>query len=113
MSSVLTRALRRVATVPRNMRRFASQGGDHGADEVDKWRKISIVATGVVILMSGRELLSLSSHGHGEHSDKPLPDYMHIRSKPFPWECSDCSLFDTDCFKKCKAERAGELVEEH
>ncbi len=126
-------------------------------------KKISIAATGIVILMSLKEGVGLVAGHHGEHSDKPLPDYMQvrlpfhppthpltlftphnftqkqllhaihtlrkryrplthppthaittqIRAKPFPWECSNCSLFDTDCFKKCKAERAGETVSDH
>ena len=25
-----------------------------------------------------------------------------IRSKPYPWSCSDCNLFNSECFKKCK-----------
>ncbi|GAB5031316.1 cytochrome c oxidase subunit via [Nannochloropsis oceanica] len=112
MSSALTRAFRRVATTPRNVRRFGSSNGDHGAEEVEKWRKVSIAATGIVVLFSLKEMVDMAGGHHGAHSDKPLPDYMQIRSKPFPWECSSCSLFDTDCFKKCKAERAGDLVED-
>ena len=74
------------------------------AEEVEKWKKISIGATGLVVLMSLKEFVGLASHGH-DHDDHPKPDYMRVRTKPFPWECSDCSLFDTDCFNKCKAER--------
>ena len=85
----------------------------HTAEEVEKWRKVSIAATGIVIVMSIKEMVDMAGGHHGAHSDKPLPDYMQIRAKPFPWECSSCSLFDTECFKKCKAERAGESVEDH
>jgi hypothetical protein len=27
---------------------------------------------------------------------------MQYRAKPYPWVCSDCSLFDKPCFAKCK-----------
>ena len=83
------------------------------AEEVEKWRKVSIAATGIVIVMSIKEMVDMAGGHHGAHSDKPLPDYMQIRAKPFPWECSSCSLFDTECFKRCKAERAGDSVEDH
>lgn len=76
------------------------------AEEVEKWKKISIVATGVVVLASLKEIVGLASHGHHE-DDKPKPDYMRIRTKPYPWECSDCSLFDTECFKACQEARRG------
>ena len=32
-----------------------------------------------------------------------LPEYMKIRSKEFPWECSDCDIFDGSCWKQCRA----------
>ena len=83
------------------------------AEEVEKWKKVSMGATVVVILYSLKEFAGIlgGAHDHHDHGDKPLPDYMQIRSKPFPWECSNCSMFDTHCFEKCKAERAGQAVE--
>lgn len=47
------------------------------AEEVEKWKKISIGATGVVILFSLKEMVGLASHGHHE-DDKPKPDYMKV-----------------------------------
>lgn len=37
----------------------------------------------------------------------PQPSYKKIRNKPHPWNCADCTLLDTACFAKCKAEREG------
>jgi hypothetical protein len=34
------------------------------------------------------------------------PAFFHTRKKPFSWECYDCSLFDRECHRKCKAEIA-------
>lgn len=47
-------------------------------DEVEKWKKISIAATGFVIIFSLKEMVGLASHGHHE-DDKPKPDYMKVR----------------------------------
>lgn len=54
-------------------------------DEVEKWKKISIAATGVVIIFSLKEMVGLASHGHHE-DDKPKPDYMKVR-------CFACSMY--------------------
>jgi len=45
---------------------------------VEKWKKVSIVATGIVILASLKELVGLADHGHGHEDDKPKPDYMQV-----------------------------------
>ena len=38
-----------------------------------------------------------------DHARSGLP-YQKIRSKPYPWACSDCALFDGDCWKECRGE---------
>jgi hypothetical protein len=45
---------------------------------------------------------------HSHRHEGPLPDYMMVRTKEFPWECSECDLFDGKCWAKCKAEKAAE-----
>jgi len=45
--------------------------------------------------------LMMTEEHHEEQED--LPTYMKIESKPFPWRCPDCSLFDTHCWNLCKA----------
>mmetsp|Transcript_7965 Transcript_7965/g.14999 ORF Transcript_7965/g.14999 Transcript_7965/m.14999 type:complete len:144 (+) Transcript_7965:808-1239(+) len=72
--------------------------------EMNKWIKISVlVAAPVCVLTVAKDLL-LVEHAH--RKEGPEPDYMRIRNKEFPWECEDCELFNSDCWKKCRAERA-------
>lgn len=33
----------------------------------------------------------------------PVPKYLQINIKPYPWFCSECSLFNRKCWKQCKA----------
>mmetsp|Transcript_21313 Transcript_21313/g.44489 ORF Transcript_21313/g.44489 Transcript_21313/m.44489 type:complete len:140 (-) Transcript_21313:118-537(-) len=42
---------------------------------------------------------------HPHRIEGPLPEYMAIRHKEYPWECSDCDLLDDACWKKCRAEK--------
>ena len=87
------------------------EGGLHKshAEEVEemwKWIKISVmVATPVCVLSVLKDQL-LIEHTHRKHG--PEPDYMRIRTKSFPWECEDCELFNSECWKKCRAEKAAE-----
>lgn len=79
---------------------------DEEVDEMWKWIKISFIVAFPVCVLSAAKDIILGDHGHGEHG--PQPDYMKIRKKEFPWECEDCALFDTACWKKCKAEKLAE-----
>ena len=72
--------------------------------EMWKWIKISImVATPICIL----SFLKDQVLAHPHRLEGPEPDYMKIRTKAFPWECDDCELFNSECWKKCRAEKAG------
>lgn len=71
-------------------------------DEMWKWVKISLmVALPVCVLASFKDIL-FGDHHHPDEG--PQPDYMKIRNKEFPWECEDCALFDSQCWKQCRAE---------
>jgi cytochrome c oxidase subunit 6a len=87
----------------------AKHSGHSHADEVNemwKWIRISFMIAFPICCVSVVKDLVLGEHHH--HDDGPLPDYMKIRNKAFPWECGDCSLFDQKCWNACKAEkRAG------
>jgi cytochrome c oxidase subunit 6a len=73
-------------------------------EEMYKWIKISImVATPICVLSFLKD--QLLAHPH--RLEAPEPDYMKIRTKAFPWECDDCELFNTECWNKCRAEKAG------
>jgi len=74
--------------------------------EMWKWIKISfVVATPVCVLSILKDILFVP---HAHRPTGPLPDYMAIQTKEFPWECETCALFDLECWKKCRAEQAAE-----
>mmetsp|Transcript_11678 Transcript_11678/g.14565 ORF Transcript_11678/g.14565 Transcript_11678/m.14565 type:complete len:111 (-) Transcript_11678:751-1083(-) len=86
-------------------RRFLS-GESHEAHHVktmDNWRKISYLAVPLIGGLSVINVIIHMSHGHHEHDEEHAPfTYLKIRSKKFPWECSDCGLFDRECHRKCR-----------
>lgn len=73
--------------------------------ELWNWIKISIFVCGPVVVFALVKDAIFEEHKHRPHG--PLPEYMGIRSKEYPWECGQCDLFDLDCWKKCRAEKAG------
>jgi len=93
-----------------HQKEIASTEHSH-ADEVlemNKWIKIS-----VVVAIPFCALLVLKDVFFEEHKHRPeglLPDYMKIRTKEYPWECEDCNLFDSACWKKCREEKAAEAA---
>ncbi len=72
--------------------------------ELWTWIKISIYVCGPVVIFAIVKDLVIEEHHHRPHD--PLPEYMGIRSKEFPWECGQCDLFDLSCWKKCRAEKS-------
>lgn len=73
--------------------------------EMWKWIKISAIVAAPVCVLSMVKDLTLVEHTHRPHG--PMPDYMNIQVKEFPWECETCALFDLECWKKCREEKAG------
>lgn len=89
-------------------KKIASGEHSHAEEvlEMNKWIKISIVvALPVCVLLVAKDVL-FEEHQH--RPEGPLPDYMKIRNKEFPWECEDCALFDSPCWKKCREDKAAE-----
>jgi len=77
---------------------------DEEWDELWLWIKISLFVGGPgTFLMMGKDAI-IEEHHH--RPDGPMPEYMNIRAKEFPWECDQCPLFDLDCWKKCRADKA-------
>eukprot|EP01083_Nonionella_stella_P101274 286892_1 len=74
--------------------------------EMWKWIKISFVVATPVCILSILKDIFLVPHAHRQEG--PLPDYMAIQVKEFPWECETCALFDLECWKKCREEQAAE-----
>eukprot|EP00552_Chaetoceros_brevis_P001262 CAMPEP_0197736740 /NCGR_PEP_ID=MMETSP1435-20131217/3690_1 /TAXON_ID=426625 /ORGANISM="Chaetoceros brevis, Strain CCMP164" /LENGTH=126 /DNA_ID=CAMNT_0043324975 /DNA_START=3 /DNA_END=383 /DNA_ORIENTATION=+ len=75
-------------------------------NEMVKWVKLSFIVAAPVCVLSFVKDMTLVDHQHRKHG--PEPDYMRIRKKEFPWECSDCELFESACWKKCREEKAAE-----
>lgn len=79
----------------------------HGHDDVDemwKWLNYTFMF-GLPICLSSI-VYSFIFDEHPHRFEAPLPEYMAIRSKEFPWECGECDLFDLTCWKKCRAAKS-------
>ena len=84
----------------------AKHTGHTHAEEVEemwKWVKISLAIGFPITAISLAKDIIFPDHHHPPKG--PLPDYMKIRNKSFPWECEDCALFDQECWNECKAEK--------
>jgi len=79
---------------------------DEEWDELWLWIKISLFVGGPGCGLMLIKDAAIEEHHH--RSDGPMPEYMNIRSKEFPWECDQCPFFDLDCWKKCRAEKEGQ-----
>jgi cytochrome c oxidase subunit 6a len=77
---------------------------DEEWEELWLWIKISIFVGGPGCFMMMAKDVAIEEHHHRPHG--PLPEYMGIRSKEFPWECDQCPFFDLECWKECRNEKA-------
>ena len=68
--------------------------------DMNSWVQYSIGMAGVVAATTAWVVWLESGHEHGHHENPRA--FKKIRSKPYPWKCPDCNLFDSECFKKCK-----------
>lgn len=79
---------------------------DHGHEDVaEMWRWVNITFWVGLPICGLSVLYSFFFDEHPHRFDGELPEYMKVRSKEFPWECSDCDFFDLKCWKKCRAEK--------
>ena len=85
------------------VRRFAS-GASH--EEHVKtmlfWKKVSYACFPVLAVVGAYNIYVVNAHGHPHRSEIDY-DHLRFRKKPYPWECSDCNLFDRKCHRDCKA----------
>jgi cytochrome c oxidase subunit 6a len=72
-------------------------------DEMYRWLNITFWVGFPITALSLLYSFFFDEHHHRIHG--PLPDHMNIRSKEFPWECGQCDLFDSACWKKCREEK--------
>jgi hypothetical protein len=78
----------------------------HGHDDVDEmWRWLNITFWVALPVCALSCFYSAFFDEHPHRFDGPLPEYMGIRNKEFPWQCGECDLFDYKCWNKCKAEK--------
>ena len=59
------------------------------------WRMISIGGMGFLGIFGGYMMYSLSGHHSHFDPEKNAFAYMKTRTKAYPWECSNCNLFDS------------------
>lgn len=79
----------------------------HGLEEDvhEMWRWLNITFWVAMPIVAASCFYSLFFDEHHHREEGPLPEYMVIRNKEFPWQCDACDLFDMKCWKKCKAEK--------
>jgi hypothetical protein len=82
-------------------------GGHHSpaANLAEMWRWVNISLYIAVPISILSVIYSFVFDVHPHRADGELPEYMVVRSKEYPWECSNCDLFDYPCWKQCKAEK--------
>jgi len=92
------------------VRQFGA-GQAEAANLMAKWKKYSLyvgipVSTALFVVNMG--LLATGDHIHNPADlGVEMPSYMKIRTKPYPWSCPDCNLFDGHCWDKCKGKVRG------
>jgi hypothetical protein len=62
------------------------------AADMALWRNISIGGSVLVVGLGGY-ILTKAEHEHFDKEKNAFP-YMEVRAKDFPWQCSNCNLFD-------------------
>ena len=85
---------------------MAAKGGhtqEEDLEEMWRWIKITFSVGIPICILSSAYSLFFDEHPH--RHDGPLPEYMSVRAREFPWQCGECDLFDMKCWKKCKAEK--------
>mmetsp|Transcript_50552 Transcript_50552/g.119612 ORF Transcript_50552/g.119612 Transcript_50552/m.119612 type:complete len:117 (+) Transcript_50552:31-381(+) len=103
-----TRVVRPMAQNARAVaKRNMSAHGHHDPNDMT-WRNVSVVGTGMMLVLAAYQyrihLDHLAHPGYKRSENNNRFAYMDNRKKAFPWVCSDCGLFDGECWKQCKAE---------
>lgn len=113
MSFAATALLRRGAAAARPLalsapqRRWMSGDAAEAAVEMGKWTKYSygaIAFCGCLTTYIG--FIEYQHFAHPHHVEDIAYSHKKIRSKPYPWDCADCNLFEPKCFADCKAAMA-------
>lgn len=78
---------------------------------LNNWRKATYIALPLIGLFGLYQVYLIQVNGH-VHRDEIEWDHLKIRTKAFPWECSDCDLFDRACHRACKKELKEKALKE-
>jgi cytochrome c oxidase subunit 6a len=85
----------------------AAKKAAHGHEDVaEMWRWVNITFLVGVPISVLSILYSYLFDEHAHRAEGELPEYMSVRSKEYPWKCSECDLFNLECWKKCKAAKS-------
>eukprot|EP00753_Platysulcus_tardus_P005677 PLAT13601.1.p1 GENE.PLAT13601.1~~PLAT13601.1.p1 ORF type:complete len:128 (-),score=42.54 PLAT13601.1:159-542(-) len=74
----------------------------HHEDGLKLWGQVSYGGMAISLLFAGIVFVAADHHGHNE-----ARPYFRVRHKAFPWDCSDCGLFEVECLEKCSAAKRG------
>jgi len=69
------------------------------------WKNISFGGIAFCFALGAYEYKVHLDHHHGpkfEHEANAYP-FRKMRTKAFPWDCPDCGLFESECWKACKS----------
>ncbi|RHY77169.1 hypothetical protein DYB37_006161 [Aphanomyces astaci] len=108
MSAILTKSLSRAVARTTQVRHMSAHGSEAEAlQQMQLWTRISqgaIAFTGVFTVIS---FAAHFSHEHADHHDAPVYSHNKIRNKPYPWQYSDCNIFDYHCKEVAAAAAKG------
>ncbi|RHY95252.1 hypothetical protein DYB26_004810 [Aphanomyces astaci] len=108
LSAILTKSLSRAVARTTQVRHMSAHGSEAEAlQQMQLWTRISqgaIAFTGVFTVIS---FAAHFSHEHADHHDAPVYSHNKIRNKPYPWQYSDCNIFDYHCKEVAAAAAKG------
>mmetsp|Transcript_15546 Transcript_15546/g.33875 ORF Transcript_15546/g.33875 Transcript_15546/m.33875 type:complete len:141 (-) Transcript_15546:76-498(-) len=83
--------------------------GAHGPEadigEMNWWIQVTFMVAFPISALSYIYSFVIDTE-HPHRYEGPLPEYMSIRNKEFPWQCGECDLLDKKCWDQCKAEQS-------
>lgn len=100
-------AIEQIRARVKYQKELMSHPDKHHDDVGEMWRWLNIFFWVAIPVTTLSCLYSFFFDEHSHRIPGPEPVYHKIRAKEYPWECGDCDLFDLDCWKKCRAEKAG------
>ena len=77
----------------------------HEEEVSEMWRWVNMTFYAALPICAASCVYTFVFDEHSHRIEGELPEYMRYRAKEFPWECNDCDLLDTKCWKACRAEK--------